>query len=654
MKKITLTIAAALAFALCGFVGNAQITWDWSDNGTGAAAADDGYDICTDALGNSYVTGGFSSASITFGTTTITGGGKFIVKYDNTGTVQWAVSTPAGGNGICTDGSNVYVIGSYSAYTITVGSTTLSNVTSSGTNRSDICVAAFDNATGNPLWAKSYGGTYNDYGYKISTDGSNVWLAGYFTSPICTFSGTTVTNAGASGSYDICVAKINTAGTMQWARAYGGTKWDYAYDISNDASGNAYVTGKFQSTSISFGTNTLAGPSCCYYWFYVTKLNSAGTAQWATGTSTPGGGGDVVGIGISTDAAGNSYVTGYLTGGSATFGAYTVTETATDAYAAKFNNAGTPQWATSWGGTSQDIAEGITTDAAGVNVYATGYFISGAFTFGSQTITGTGDMFVVKLAGSDGSQLCAESSQGPNLGGEYGWGISTYDGINVSTTGFFEYNTTFGSLPTLTSGGNHDAFIAHFTASGSSCAILPVTVLSFTGHNKGDKNILEWITATETNNDYFDIERSADGNNFEAIGKTQGTGNSAVQQSYSFTDEHPAARVNYYRLKQIDYDGKFTYSNTVSVTMDQFNNLTTSIYPNPANTILNYELFSKGEGTVNVQVIDVLGTVSMKEDLKTIKGMNTQKLNVSNLAPGIYFLKIINGTEQSQIRFVKQ
>lgn len=98
------------------------------------------------------------------------------------------------------------------------------------------------------------------------------------------------------------------------------------------------------------------------------------------------------------------------------------------------------------------------------------------------------------------------------------------------------------------------------------CAVtLPIQLLNFTAENKDNRVILEWTTATEINNEYFNIERSKDGISWESIGVISGCGTCSYNNSYTFSDQFPLEGVSYYRMKQTDYDGKFTYSELVVV-----------------------------------------------------------------------------------------
>ncbi len=187
----------------------------------------------------------------------------------------------------------------------------------------------------------------------------------------------------------------------------------------------------------------------------------------------------------------------------------------------------------------------------------------------------------------------------------------------------------------------------------TSCIILPVNLVSFSGRNMGGKNILEWKTGSEINNACFIVERSSDENNFEPVGKVNGAGNSIGEKNYSFTDEYPFPGTNYYRLKQVDYDGNFSYSKTISIkTNDKRHTINT--YPVPSDKELNYEFYSERNVEAIITVLDVLGNIVSQTPVKTKHGMNKSQLEITGLSKGVYFLKMDNGMEQSQNIFIKQ
>ncbi|KAI9437848.1 hypothetical protein F5148DRAFT_1294105 [Russula earlei] len=170
---------------------------------------------------------------------------------------------------------------------------------------------------------------------------------------------------------------------------------------------------------------------------------------------------------------------------------------------------------------------------------------------------------------------------------------------------------------------------------------LPLNLLSFTGKQAGKAIELDWTTANEINVSGFDIERSADGSSFQKIGNTAATGNGG----YAFTDEQPLAGTNYYRLKMIDKDGTYTYSNVVAISIRSV--AAFNLYPNPANdqvTITHDKITS--EAIITIYSMD--GKKILAEQLAT--GNTVDKINVGRLAPGNYIVSLnlnntINTTE---------
>ena len=168
---------------------------------------------------------------------------------------------------------------------------------------------------------------------------------------------------------------------------------------------------------------------------------------------------------------------------------------------------------------------------------------------------------------------------------------------------------------------------------------LPIELLSFQAKNQNNQNHLIWQTASESNNEAFEIERSINGIDFEKIGFTKGKGNSNHIQTYQFIDANPFS-TSYYRLKQIDFDGKFDYSNTISIKIGKEKGI--QIYPNPTNGIITIE----SEETLNT---DILIYNSIGKLVKTTKAQNNN-INISDLPMGMYMVSMTN----NENRLVKQ
>ncbi|HYV94353.1 MAG TPA: T9SS type A sorting domain-containing protein [Chitinophagales bacterium] len=171
--------------------------------------------------------------------------------------------------------------------------------------------------------------------------------------------------------------------------------------------------------------------------------------------------------------------------------------------------------------------------------------------------------------------------------------------------------------------------------------VLPIGILSFTASVEENRVAINWSTASEINNDYFTIERSPDANNFEPIGNVKGAGNSNNTLFYSFVDMNVHDDINYYRLKQTDYDGKSTYSETVTAEMK--NNFGFTVFPNPAIDKIIIAVNNKiSRGTI--QLFNVFGGNVFEE---TIDNSATKEINLKNISHGIYFVKVSNEEKSS-------
>jgi hypothetical protein len=173
------------------------------------------------------------------------------------------------------------------------------------------------------------------------------------------------------------------------------------------------------------------------------------------------------------------------------------------------------------------------------------------------------------------------------------------------------------------------------------CTILPIELMSFDANASEYGNELSWQTLSEINNDYFILETSKDARNFQAIGSVKGAGNSNELLSYYFMDKNPIASITYYRLKQVDFDGKFSYSEVVSVRRIEDGEVVIS--PNPVKDVLNIEFKTNQAGSYNFIVVDLLGAV-IEKNIHLDKGTNNIKLDVfADLPQGFYMLKIMDG-----------
>lgn len=213
---------------------------------------------------------------------------------------------------------------------------------------------------------------------------------------------------------------------------------------------------------------------------------------------------------------------------------------------------------------------------------------------------------------------------------------------NAAATGSFDANFTSAS-------GNWIAQMATFISTSSSF-ILPAGFSSFTGQCKNDQVVLDWSTTNEMNNNYFTIEKSTGQDAWLSVGTVRSNGNSSTRQDYSFSPYENAEGITYFRLKQTDLDGKFKYSETISVTSCGSSKKDIEIYPNPTNGItLSGKINSKSTQPWSIVVYDKLGNVIMRstttQALFTIYFPRT-------LTPGIYYAGFTSGTIAKSTSFM--
>lgn len=174
--------------------------------------------------------------------------------------------------------------------------------------------------------------------------------------------------------------------------------------------------------------------------------------------------------------------------------------------------------------------------------------------------------------------------------------------------------------------------------------VLPVELVFLTAYGVDNEFIqVDWTTATEINNDGFEIQRSENGIDFTTIGWVEGMGNSTNINDYSFEDfEVNKDLVYYYRLKQIDFDGAFEFSNIVSASLRGDGQFSVKVYPNPnqRGDNLNIDIYSDINTDATLNIYDMLGKVVFLDKLNLSKGKNTYHLKNSIVASGQYFVAI--------------
>ena len=181
-------------------------------------------------------------------------------------------------------------------------------------------------------------------------------------------------------------------------------------------------------------------------------------------------------------------------------------------------------------------------------------------------------------------------------------------------------------------------------------AALPVRLISFTGKKNGNANLLSWQVADEKNLSHYELERSADGQNFNLFANISATGSN----SYSYTDNNQALSPTlYYRLKSVDIDGNFTYSPVVKINSATLS-LQVKINPNPVLNSLKLKIASVTNDNARLQITDVNGRKLITREVALAPGINSFEINnTTQLAPGIYFLSVNSQSQSQNIKFIK-
>ncbi|MES2726506.1 MAG: T9SS type A sorting domain-containing protein [Bacteroidota bacterium] len=230
--------------------------------------------------------------------------------------------------------------------------------------------------------------------------------------------------------------------------------------------------------------------------------------------------------------------------------------------------------------------------------------------------------------------------------------VARYNGtVWTSTTAA----TAIGSNPYTQTRSGITSFSPFSVGSGGT---LPVELINFKGEENGNKVLLTWATASEINNDYFTVERSFDNVNFTAIGTVKGAGTSSRINTYNFTDIDAIALAQptlYYRLKQVDMDGTFTYSTIVVINLNKGNHTVETITPNPFDNTLKITFNGNKTVThVQVKITDINGRIVSERTISSPVGIQFINLdNLANLTTGMYNVLVVTNGETNIYKVVK-
>jgi hypothetical protein len=471
MKAITLF--SSFIFIVSTGTAHAQslpCEWAKSAGGTGTTTASS---VAIDPSGNSFITGTFTSPGLTLGTTTLTNAGNtniYLAKYDGAGNVLWAKSCKGNMQDntyqVASDHSgNPIIAGYYESSSFIIGTDTLTNSSSFGFQHN--FVAKFD-PSGNLLWADHAEQT-NAANMALAVDPSdNIFVAGLFNGSYIVFGADTLVDTSNYPFGNLFLVKYNSSGSVLWAICGSGTNPDAFTSLTTDPWGNLYVTGFVSSPVFTFGSYVLNNPGGRRA--LTAKISTNGNVIWAKLSSSSF---NSSGNSITTDLAGNPYVTGGFAGDSIAFGtltlhnyAYVDTFFNRAMFVVKYDTAGNSVWAKEEGFSTAAYESvggtGIVTDNAN-NVYVTGNFqwspvlIYGTDTLRADTANFGNNLFVAAYDGS-GNLIWARC---PSAGGSC---VSSSIAINNSGAlyicGAYQHGPINFGFVSLPYGDSSNAFIA--------------------------------------------------------------------------------------------------------------------------------------------------------------------------------------------------
>ncbi len=488
-------------------------------------------------------------------------------------------------------------------------------------------------ASGNKQWSINFTGSGEEGAREvIETAGGNYMVLGWSDTP------------PSAGWIDPFIAKVSSTGTVTWINKYASTAYEDPYAMDYSLDGSAVVITGERTFLLKVDTN---GNMLWNYRYddgdcwdvkrtadggYIMTVRTNTTPSYTEVIKTDGTGAVQIsrryggtwyddGLSIAQTSDGSYLIsTGQLSSGSC--GVVSKTD-ATLANISFSNTVGLPQ--------SEVLND--------IKATADGGFVAFGYTFPAVGLGGGSDLWLAK-GDADDLTGCNETP--------FSW--STNNPITITPYSPF---SVIAGVPAYAAGSETITPVSTDPPMVLCLTPLPIELLSFSARADNENHVLiRWTTASENNSGYFEIERSSGGQDFESIGTVQAAGNSDSRLDYSFPDLTPFTGTNYYRLKQVDYDGKYTFSGIASVTIRRSEHFGINIFPNPASSVLNCEVFSKRTGTLTLKVTDLLGKTAVNTEIPATAMKHT--LDISRLPRGVYILKVSNGVNEEQVKFIKQ
>jgi hypothetical protein len=198
--------------------------------------------------------------------------------------------------------------------------------------------------------------------------------------------------------------------------------------------------------------------------------------------------------------------------------------------------------------------------------------------------------------------------------------------------------------------------VCNFTVNGwTAIGVLPIELLAFTGRNEETKNKIQWVTATEINSNFFVLEKSKNGLDFESLMTVNAANNSLSNKYYNAFDLNPFENITYYRLNLFDLDGTSEYSNVIAIDNSNLTNFITSARPNPTQGNIEFDVNTKGKEIISIELFNNNGLLTSTEKHNSIGGYETLHFDLSSYEAGLYLLKVTfeNSGKSEIIKVIK-